>query len=112
MIDDFLEEAAAELESERKRAWRKNPKFLAIQGVTKQDLLEGSAYIEKLKWPPWDKRNDSKGAAQTNQTNLVGYGKYSQKSFEWVKENDYRYFEWMCENVDKFRVKAKQLGLI
>lgn len=110
-FDSFLEEAAAELEQEQKRAWRKNPKFLAINGITKEDLLSGSSYIEKLKWPPWDKRNDSKGASQANQTNLVGYGKYAAKTYEWVKENDPSYFSWMLSNVPKFAVKVKQLGL-
>ena len=112
MFDNFLEEAAAEVEKEKKRAWRKKEKWLQIAGITNEDLLHGSDYIEKLKYPPWDKRNNEKKEDLSRDGYLIGYGKYAQKSFEWVKENDSYYFKWMCENVDKFKTKAKQLGLI
>lgn len=108
-FEDLLEQTALEHDAEQKKAWRKNPKFQAIEGISKEDLFNGSAYIEKLKWPPWDKRNNS---AQKEETSLtIGYGKYAAKTFEWVKENDSRYFEWMLQNVPKFAAKVKQLGL-
>jgi hypothetical protein len=112
VIDDFLEEAAAELEAEKKTAWRKKEKWLQIIGITNDDLRNGSDYIEKLKYPPWDKRNNSIKEIPSRDGYLIGYGKYAQKTFEWVKENDSRYFEWMVSNVDKFRTKAKQLNLL
>lgn len=111
-FEDLAEQVAEEMRAEKAKEWRKNPKWLAIKGISREDLLSGSSYIEKLTYPPWDKRNDSKGGTPVNQADSVGYGKHAKKSFEWVKENDYGYFLWMCENVDKFRVRAKQLDLI
>jgi hypothetical protein len=108
LAEQILNEEALE----KKRAWRKNPKFLAIQGVSKEDILNGSSYIEKLKYPPWDKRNDSPGsAANNNASSTIGYGKYASKSYQWVKDNDERYFSWMLDNVPKFAAAVKKLGL-
>jgi len=109
-FEEELEKAAAEMEREKRGKWRKDPRWLNIKGVTKEDLINGSAYIEKLPYPPWDSRNN-KGAQQVNQTNLVGFGKYSSKEVSWVRDNDSNYFNWMLENVPKFAAKVKQLGL-
>lgn len=112
MFDDFLDEAAAEVEAEKKRAWRKKEKWLQIVGITNEDLKNGSDYIEKLKYPPWDKRNDGKSGSQPIQTNLVGFGKYSNLTYEELKTKNLGYFLWAVESVPRFRAKAKELGLI
>ncbi len=110
-FEEEAERIALEMAQEKKRAWLKSPKFLSIKGISKDDLVNGSSYVEKLKWPPWDKRNDVKGAPVVNQTNLVGFGKYAAKTVEWVQDNDENYFNWASENVPKFAAKVKQLGL-
>lgn len=110
-IDDFLDEAAAELEAEKKTAWRRKEKWLQIVGITNEDLRNGSDYIEKLKYPPWDKRNDSNGAAETI-CQKVGFGKYANLTYEELQKQNPGYFSWACENINRFRVKAEQLNLI
>jgi hypothetical protein len=95
-----------------KKSWRERDKWLEMVGVSTDDLLNGSYYIEKLKYPPWDKRNNGKSDQDTELNNKIGYGKYAQKSYEWVKKNDSRYFDWMCENINKFRIEAEKLQLI
>lgn len=108
-FEEELEKAAAEVAREKMGEWRKNPKWLAIDGITKDDLKNGTGIIEKLDRPPWDKKANS----QENKSNeeLVGFGKYAAKEVKWVKENDFRYFTWMLENVPKFAAKVKLLKL-
>jgi len=108
-FEEELEKAAAEMAREKAGKWRKNPKWLAIEGITREDLIKGTGRIEKLDGPPWEK----KANAQENKSNeeLVGFGKYAMKEVGWVKENDFRYFEWMILNVPKFAAKVKLLKL-
>lgn len=109
-FDDLLEQAASEHELEQKRAWRKNPKFRAIVGISKEDLLNGSSYIEKLKWPPWDSRNNKKGTPQSNQTDLakIGFGKHAQLTYKELKEKQPGYRQWAIENIRGFKEKAEK----
>jgi len=109
-FEEEAERIALEMAQEKRRAWLKSPKFLSIKGISKDDLVNGSSYVEKLKWPPWDKRNDVKGAPQISD-DLVGFGKYSSKTIKWVKDNDKYYFSWALENVPRFTAKVKQSGL-
>lgn len=108
-FEEELEKAAAELAREKMGEWRKNPKWLAIEGITREDLTKGTGRIDKLDYPPWDK----KVSKQENKANdeLVGFGKYATKEVKWVKDNDFRYFTWMLDNVPKFAAKVKSLNL-
>jgi hypothetical protein len=90
--------------------WRKGRVYQNIVGVTNSDLENGSKYIEKLKYPPWDSRNDSKDDGKVMDVK-IGYGKYSHKTYSEVKNDDPRYFEWCCENIPRFKAKVVQLGL-
>jgi hypothetical protein len=107
------ESAAETISAEQKKAkaneWRESPKWLAIRGITKPDLLNGTGQIEKLKYPPWDKRNTNQPTEPLSCN--IGYGKYHDKTYEWVKQNDFRYFSWCSENIPKFAAKVRQLGL-
>jgi hypothetical protein len=89
--------------------WQKSPHFLFIKGVTKDDLKNGTGIIEKLKYPPWDSRNNT---AEKVADERIGYGKYASMSYSEVSEKDPRYFTYMCESVPRFKLKAAQLGLI
>lgn len=91
--------------------WQKSPHFLFIKGVTKDDLRNGTGIIEKLKYPPWDSRNNATAPAKV-MDERIGYGKYANLSYKEVSEKDPRYFTYMCENVPRFKLKAAQLGLI
>jgi hypothetical protein len=112
MISNFetqLELAAIELQKEKSLAWRKEPAWLALEGITRSDLANGTGRIEKLSFPPWDSRCRASSNEAAN--SLVGFGKYASKEITWVKENDISYFLWMKENVPKFAVKVKLLKL-
>jgi hypothetical protein len=109
------EHVAEQISEEQRKVnankWRDDPKFKAIKPITKSDLLNGTGQIEKLKFPPWDKKNSEGKQTEQVKPDGIGYGKYADKTYEWVKENDLRYYLWMTENVPKFAAKAKQLGL-
>jgi hypothetical protein len=106
-FDDLLEQAASEHELEQKRAWRKNPKFLAIVGVSKEDIYNGSNYIEKLEYPPWDKRNDTKGA-QPATSAKVGFGKHANLTYKELKEQQPGYWNWAIKEIKGFKEKAEK----
>lgn len=95
-----------QLITERLENWRTNPKYLSINGITRADLMNGTGFIEKLKYPPWDKRNDKQAL-----DSKVGFGKYHDKEVKWVKDNDLHYFEWMISNVPKFAAKVRLLEI-
>lgn len=88
--------------------WREAPKWVNIRGITRENLLNGTGCIDKLKYPPWDKRNSDGGRIDPT----VGFGKYAEKEVSWVKEHDYRYFIWMKENIPKFAAKVKLLEIL
>lgn len=99
--------------------WRKARSWLAMKGITRKDLANGSSVVEKLEYPPWSNKNKpsnvsnnksekSSGSGDT----LIGFGKYSTKTYTQLKEDDPRYFEWMVGNVPRFREKAAELDLI
>jgi hypothetical protein len=108
-FEEELEKAAADLARERATAWRKNPKWLAIEGITREDLIRGTGRIEKLAHPPWDKRANG----QDNKTNdeLVGFGKHAQLTVKELKEKHFSYFTWACESIPRFAAKVKALNL-
>jgi hypothetical protein len=106
----YLEEQQQAQDKQKiKPNWRNGPKWLNVVGISKDDLLNGSSYIEKLKYPPWDKRNNKQANANTD--GKIGYGKYADKSYSWVKENDQSYWSWSINNNNRFRQKASELGL-
>jgi len=92
--------------------WQKNPVFLRIKGITKDDLKNGTGVVEKLKYPPWDSRNSANKMVEKESGGSIGYGKYSHLSFKEVKEQDPRYFEYMIQNVPRFKTKAREFGLL
>lgn len=105
-IDEQLEQSAREVEHSNE--WRLNPKWLAIIGITKNDLENGSATVQKLKYPPWDRRND---AGFKPKDEKIGFGKYSGKTFSELKNENPQYWGWAIENIARFRIKATELGL-
>lgn len=70
--------------------WNKNPKFLAIKGISKENLLNKTGQI--VKGDPLKKE----------QTKGVGFGKYKDKTKDWIRNNDPAYFSWASENVKGF----------
>lgn len=107
-LEDYMEEPTAK-DDKTKKSWRKGWKWLNIIGISNDDLKNGSNYIEKLKYPPWDKRNNENYKADPEEK--INYGKHSGKSYSWIKENDSNYYNWMMENNAKFRQKIKELNL-
>ena len=93
-------------ERENRKEWREDARWKTIKGITKKELQEGSNRIEKLKYPPWDKRNEKQEI-----DSKVGFGKYAEKTIDWVKEHDERYYLWMLTNVPKFAAKVKLLEI-
>ena len=111
MFDESLvEELFVQSQKENSEKWRSDPRWRNIQGITKEELRTGSARIQKLNFPPWDKRSESEKSGDSGGA-LVGFGKYSDKQITWVKENDARYFDWMVCNVPRFAAKVRELGL-
>jgi hypothetical protein len=108
-FEEELEKAAADLAREKMGEWRKNPKWLAIEGITREDLIKGTGRIEKLDYPPWDK----KASKQEDKTSdeLVGFGKHAQLTVKELKEKHYNYFAWASENIPRFAAKVKLLKL-
>lgn len=68
--------------------------------ITLKDCINKTGLVEKLT-----------NLFPENETGLVGFGKYSDKSHKWIKENDLRYFDWMYENVYKFKIGADRNNL-
>jgi hypothetical protein len=99
-FESIAEQILAEEEEEKKRAWRKSPKYLAIKKITRADLENGSDYIEKLDSPPWNKKSDS------NPGKLVGFGKYKHLTYEELKEQQPGYYNWACSEIKGFKEKA------
>lgn len=83
--------------SEIKQDWRKNPKFLAIKGISKENLENCTGEI--VRGDPINK--PQKGGS------TLGFGKYKDKTIEWVKENDLRYFEWCHREIKGFAERVK-----
>jgi hypothetical protein len=111
MFDENLaEELFVQAQKENSEKWRSDPRWKNIQGITKEELKRGSARIHKLNFPPWDKRSEGEKSGGSGGA-LVGFGKYSEKTVEWVKEHDFRYFSWLLENVPRFAAKVRELGL-
>ena len=108
--ENFAESQPAPPAEPPKKNWRQAFKWREMIGITKADLQNGSARIEKLKYPPWDNRNGNPQAGSSG-SDKIGYGKYAERSYEWVKENDLRYFEWCSTNIPKFGARVRQLGL-
>ena len=109
--------------------WRKARSWLAMKGITRKDLAEGSDIVEKLENPPWSAKNrvlnkESVGVGNKDkfskksnsnspkEESLIGFGKYSTRTYSQLKDDDPRYFEWASENIPRFRIKAAELGLI
>ena len=95
--------------------WRNARVYQNIVGITSEDLISGSNYIEKLKYAPWDSRNELENKNNNNskpRDEKIGYGKHGSKTYQELKNDEPRYFLWMTENVPRFRLKAAQLGLI
>ena len=108
-FEEELEKAAAELAREKATEWRKNPKWLVMEGITREDLIKGTGRIEKLEYPPWDKRSNK----QDNKTNdeLVGFGKHAQLTIKELKDKHLQYYSWAVENIPRFAAKVKALNL-
>lgn len=72
--------------------WKRGPK------ITKEDLLDaaGTGEIDIA-----DINQD------LSKPNTLGFGKYKDKTFEWVYQNDRRYFFWAGENIRGFDDRAK-----
>ena len=101
-FDEEIEKAARELEKEAANAWRLKPKWLNIIGITKENLLKGTGCIEKLPFPPWDKRSSPQKPG-----GLVGFGKHSNLTYRELKENHPHYYFWACENIQGFKEKSQ-----
>lgn len=82
--------------------WRKSPKWLAIKGITRADLINGTGCIEKLAFPPWDKRASPQKAG-----GLVGFGKHATLTYKELKEKYPQYYFWACENIQGFKEKSQ-----
>jgi len=91
------------------KGWRDNPVFKNIKKITSGDLEDGTGEIQRLKYPPWDGRNNDDDKIPDEK---IGYGKYADKKYGELKEENPRYFSWMTENVPRFRLKAARLGLV
>ena len=100
-FEEEFEKATAETAKENTDKWRKNPKWLAIEGITREDLLKGAGRIEKLDRPPWEK----KANAQENKSNeeLVGFGKHAQLTIKELKEKHTGYYNWACSEIKGFK---------
>lgn len=97
------------------KEWKNEPSYQNILGITSDDLINGSNYIEKLKYPPWDSRNDLEIKSVNNNSKprdeKIGYGKHGSKTYQELKNDEPNYWNWMMENVPRFRLKVAQLGL-
>jgi hypothetical protein len=92
--------------------WRQGRVYRNIIGITTENMENGTGGIERLKYPPWDSRNDSKddgktkdenGGSQSNKTpKVLSFGKYKGRTKDWVKENDINYYNWAAENIKNF----------
>ena len=75
------------------------PKFEWIRtlGIYKREL-ENSNFKVKMK-------NDSAKIP------IMGFGKYRDKTVQWVKDNNRHYFHWAEENVEGFKKRVDKLGI-
>jgi hypothetical protein len=101
-FEEELEKAARELAKEKAGAWRLKPKWLAIIGITRENLIKGTGCIEKLAFPPWDKR-----LAPQKAGGLVGFGKHANLTYKELKEKHFGYYSWACENIKGFKEKSE-----
>jgi hypothetical protein len=98
-------------------AWRKDPKFLAIRGISHKEIYTPCGVMERFvpnwvgKQPPKTSPEKPPEIKVTGKDAPLGYGKYRDKSITWIIENDSRYSEWMYNNVDKYKKLVDKLGL-
>lgn len=95
-------------------AWRKDPKWLAIRGITREEVYTPCGRMERFT-PNWGGKQPAKTSARNDPVSEVkitgkdaplGYGKFKEYSIVWISENQPSYYNWMYENVDKFKKLA------
>ncbi len=68
-----------------------------------KDILNGSKEVEKLKDGVITKKSEIGGNSSKVTQNCFNFGKYRGKSYEEIKRDDPRYYEWCRENVKNFK---------
>jgi len=92
--------------------WRLSPTWLAIKGITKDEVFTPCGRMEKIKSILSNSTVDiKKEHGKMGDDAPLGYGKYATKSIREIKEDDPNYFLWMHSNVDKFRKQCEKLGI-
>lgn len=71
--------------------WKENAKFLSIKGISKQNCIEKTGEI--VAGEPLKKEEKKK---------IFTFGKYKNKTFDYVRANDENYWNWCCENIKDF----------
>ena len=72
--------------------WKKGPK------ITKAQLI---AAAKKGEIEISSQNDNYDGSAK------LGFGKYRDKTYDWVKKYDKQYYAWALENIPGFRAKAE-----
>jgi hypothetical protein len=104
-IDDAIEQELNKEKLEKRSRWRKSAKWLAIKGISTDDLRNGSDYIEKLKYPPWQTQP---GEKPDKSEQLVGFGKHAKLTYQELKDEQPGYFQWACSEIKGFKEKANK----
>lgn len=77
--------------------YKTNPKFAKLEKISLENCLKCTGQIERL---------DTKKLLDEVLPKM-GFGKYKEKTFKWVQENDPGYMGWCIENISGFAAKAK-----
>jgi hypothetical protein len=78
-------------------SWRKNPKFLAIRGIPAHEVFTRTGQLEPAIIP----RGNNPAAPLPKGAKLIKVGKYRGETYEKIKKDDPRYWEWFFQNVLK-----------
>jgi hypothetical protein len=85
--------------------WRKSRKWLEIKGITSEEIYTPCGAMQRGEPLGKSKFNSSTPAPAQNKkdSKVMGFGKYKNKTREWVMENDKSYFNWCTQNVKGFK---------
>lgn len=90
MKESFLEKMR------KNRKWNEIRQISLENCVNKTGQIEAGIPIERSKNPQNTKLSQGK-------ITIMGFGKYKEKTREWVQQNDPSYWQWCCENIKNFK---------
>lgn len=109
-IDGVIRPLDKELKSDN--SWRANRKWLNIVGISLENCLNKNGPVEGFQ-PNWVKEKENSPPLSVKKANnwdqLMGFGKYKDKTVREVKKQDNRYFDWLVENMAKFADRVEKL---